>query len=151
MTFARCSTTSTGRGTACSTRWRSCRFKSVRDTAVHILGAEIAWYKRWHTESLTAPPAAENYPDVAALRAAWAEHEAKMRAFLESLGEAGISRVFDYRLMSGAEGKATYGQSVQHLINHSTYHRGQVLTMLRQLGAQPPKTMDLIGYYRERG
>jgi uncharacterized damage-inducible protein DinB len=38
----------------------------------------------------------------------------------------------------------------QHVVNHATYHRGQVTTMLRQLGATPPKPMDLIAYYRER-
>jgi uncharacterized damage-inducible protein DinB len=39
---------------------------------------------------------------------------------------------------------------IQHVVNHASYHRGQVTTMLRQLGAQPPKSMDLIAYYRER-
>jgi uncharacterized damage-inducible protein DinB len=33
-------------------------------------------------------------------------------------------------------------------VNHSTYHRGQIVTMLRQLGAKPPTT-DLILFYRE--
>jgi uncharacterized damage-inducible protein DinB len=36
---------------------------------------------------------------------------------------------------------------MQHVVNHSSYHRGQVVTMLRQLGIQPPAT-DLIRYYR---
>jgi uncharacterized damage-inducible protein DinB len=39
---------------------------------------------------------------------------------------------------------------LQHVVNHSTYHRGQVATMLRQSGATPPKAMDLIAFYRER-
>jgi uncharacterized damage-inducible protein DinB len=39
---------------------------------------------------------------------------------------------------------------VQHVVNHASYHRGQVVTMLRQLGAAPPKPMDLIAYYRIR-
>ena len=39
---------------------------------------------------------------------------------------------------------------VQHVVNHGSYHRGQVTTMLRQLGAQPPKSQDLITFYRER-
>ena len=75
---------------------------------------------------------------------------AKMRAFLESLGADGITRVFEYRLISGAEGKSPFWQMLQHVVNHSTFHRGQVVTLLRQLGAAPPKTMDLIGFYRER-
>jgi uncharacterized damage-inducible protein DinB len=42
-------------------------------------------------------------------------------------------------------------QMLQHVVNHSTYHRGQVTTMIRQLGAAPPQAMDLIAFYRERG
>jgi uncharacterized damage-inducible protein DinB len=38
----------------------------------------------------------------------------------------------------------------RHFINHSSYHRGQIVTFLRQLGASPPST-DLILYYRRRG
>ncbi len=40
-------------------------------------------------------------------------------------------------------------QSLQHVVNHGTYHRGQVITMLRQLGAKPIQT-DLMHFYRER-
>ena len=40
-------------------------------------------------------------------------------------------------------------QALQHLANHGTYHRGQVATLLRQLGVKPVST-DLIAFYRER-
>jgi uncharacterized damage-inducible protein DinB len=40
-------------------------------------------------------------------------------------------------------------QSMQHLVNHGSYHRGQVTTLLRQLGSQPILT-DLMHFYRER-
>ena len=40
-------------------------------------------------------------------------------------------------------------QSMQHLVNHGTYHRGQVTTMLRQLDAKPILT-DLMHFYREQ-
>jgi len=39
---------------------------------------------------------------------------------------------------------------VQHVVNHGTYHRGQITTLLRQMGAAPPKSTDLIAFYRER-
>ena len=39
---------------------------------------------------------------------------------------------------------------LQHMVNHASYHRGQVTTMLRQLGAQPAKSMDMIAFYREQ-
>jgi uncharacterized damage-inducible protein DinB len=74
-----------------------------------------------------------------------------MRAFLDSLGEAGIDRVFEYRLFNGSPGASPLWQMLQHIVNHGSYHRGQVTTMIRQLGCQPPKGgMDLIGFYRAR-
>lgn len=41
-------------------------------------------------------------------------------------------------------------QMLQHVVNHGTYHRGQIATMLRQMDAAPPRSMDLIDFYRER-
>jgi uncharacterized damage-inducible protein DinB len=61
-----------------------------------------------------------------------------------------VDRVIEYRLMSGQPGASPLWQMLQHLINHGSYHRGQVTTMLRQLGAAPPKSMDLITFYREQ-
>ena len=41
-------------------------------------------------------------------------------------------------------------QTLQHVVNHQSYHRGQITTMLRQMGATPAKAMDLMAFYRER-
>ncbi len=125
-------------------------FKSVRDTLVHIYAAEWAWYSRWRGTSPTALLTSEPFPDVESLRRAWAENEANVRAFTASLGDAGIDRVIAYKLLSGAEGASPFWQMLQHVVNHASYHRGQVTTMLRQLGAAPAKSMDMIAFYRER-
>ena len=126
-------------------------FRSVRETVVHIYFAEWAWHSRWVGHSPTARLSADLFPDVPAIRATWIEHEAKMRGFLESLGEAGVSRQIDYKMISGEPGRSVFWHMLQHVVNHASYHRGQVTTMLRQLGAAPPRSMDLIGFYRERG
>jgi uncharacterized damage-inducible protein DinB len=123
-------------------------FKSIRDTAAHILGAEMVWYGRWQGEVARLPPA-DQFPDVASLRRAWLDHERKMRAFVEGLGEAGVNRVFEYKILSGAAGSSPFWQMLQHVVNHSSYHRGQVTTFLRQLGAEPPRSTDMIAFYRE--
>jgi uncharacterized damage-inducible protein DinB len=125
-------------------------FRSVRDTLVHLYAAEWAWYSRWQGTSPTALLSPDQFPDVAALRAAWTEHEAKMRAFLDELGEQGIGRVLEYKLISGQPGASVFWHMLQHVVNHGSYHRGQVTTMLRQVGATPPKSMDLIAFYRTR-
>jgi uncharacterized damage-inducible protein DinB len=125
-------------------------FKSIRDTIVHTYAAEWAWHSRWQGHSPAALLPADQFPDVAALRRAWSQHEAEMRAFLDAVGEDGVSRVFEYKLLSGQAGASPLWQMLQHVVNHASYHRGQVTTMLRQLGATPAKPMDMIAYYRTR-
>jgi len=125
-------------------------FKSIRETVVHTYAAEWAWHSRWQGQSPTTLMTSEAFPDVAAIQSAWADHEKKMRAFLERLGEDDVARVIDYKLLSGQPGSSPFWQMLQHVVNHASYHRGQVTTMLRQLGATPAKPMDMIAFYRAR-
>jgi uncharacterized damage-inducible protein DinB len=95
-------------------------------------------------------PSADTFTDLASIQRAWADHETRMRAFVSGMTPSDVDRVIEYRLMSGQPGASPLWQMLQHLINHGSYHRGQVTTMLRQLGAAPPKSMDLITFYREQ-
>ena len=112
-------------------------FRSIHDTVVHIYAAEWAWHARWNGTSPSALLAGDTFADVAAVRAAWAGHETKMRAFVEGLGEQGINKVFEYKLLSGAAGATPFAEMLQHVVNHASYHRGQITTMMRQMGAKP--------------
>jgi uncharacterized damage-inducible protein DinB len=125
-------------------------FPSVRDTLAHIYGAEVVWCSRWHGETPTALTPAETFPDARTLRRAWVEHEARVRAFFESLGDDGIHSEIEYRTIAGKAYRQEFSQMLLHVVNHATYHRGQVTTMLRQLKAAPPKSTDLVVYLRER-
>lgn len=126
-------------------------FKSVRDTVVHIYFAEWVWHSRWTGNSPAHALQPEEFPDLQSIRSVWAAHEGKMRSFLDSVGEQGVDRVYEFKLISGQESRGVFWHMLQHVVNHATYHRGQVTTMLRQLGAAPPKSQDLIAFYRERG
>ena len=126
-------------------------FRSIRDTVAHIYAAEWAWHSRWLGHSPTALLPPDMFPDVAVIRQTWMDLEAKVRALLDSLGEDGINRVIEYKLLNGQPGASVFWHILQHVVNHASYHRGQVTTMLRQLGAAPPKSMDLIAFYRELG
>ncbi len=123
-------------------------FKSIRDTATHTYAAEWAWHERWQGRSPEALIAADRFADLAALRAAWSDGERAIRGFVDRLGDADVDRVIEYKLLSGAAGASPIGHMVQHVVNHASYHRGQITTMLRQIGAAPAKSMDLIAYYR---
>jgi uncharacterized damage-inducible protein DinB len=124
-------------------------FKSLHHTILHTYSAEWVWHERWQGQSPTSPLNPDDYPDLASIESAWKTLESQVRSLLSSLGETGLVREFQYRLFNGTEGKAVFWQMLQHVINHASYHRGQVTTLLRQLGAAPPKSEDLIAYYRE--
>jgi uncharacterized damage-inducible protein DinB len=125
-------------------------FRSIRDTLVHIYSAEWAWHQRWIGHSPSAHVSAEDYPDVPVLAAAWQEHEATLRRFVNALDDEGVERLCEYRTFNGQSGASSYAEMIRHVVNHASYHRGQVTTMLRQLGAAPAQSLDLIGFYRER-
>lgn len=125
-------------------------FKSVRDTIVHIYFAEWVWHSRWLGRSPSQGLKAEDFPDVAAIKAAWIDHEAKMRLLLEEIGDRGVDRRYEYKNLAGQDFANIFWHMFQHVVNHATYHRGQVTTMMRQLGANPGQAQDLIAFYRER-
>jgi len=132
------------------TRDMGSSFRSVRDTLVHFYSAEWAWCSRWNGHSPAAHVSPELFPDVAALRAKWRDLEADVRAVLERIGVEGVDRVINYTMFNGDARASVFWHMLQHVVNHASYHRGQVTTMLRQLGATPPASMDLVTYYRTK-
>ena len=126
-------------------------FRSVRDTVVHMYAAEWIWNRRWHGESPTALIPGDRFADLEAIRRAWTELEREVRGHLAELDADGLKAFVHYRLLSGAEAATPFWQILQHVVNHGSYHRGQVTTLLRQLGAAPPESVDLITFYRLRG
>ena len=123
-------------------------FGSVRDTLAHICGAEWIWLERFEGRSPASFPNASDYVDVAILRAKWAEQEGRLLAFVAALKQEDLNRVLEYKTMKFGVYSNPLWQAMQHVVNHGTLHRGQVMAMIRQLGAKPPAT-DLIFYYRE--
>jgi len=124
-------------------------FRSVRDTVAHILGAEWLWLERFHGHSPTALPPGAEFSDLAGVRARWAELERNLMSFVAGLTAEDLACVYEFRTTKGAVYPSALWQALQHVVNHGTYHRGQVAAMLRQLGLKPNYT-DLIYFYRER-
>jgi len=124
-------------------------FGSVRDTLAHILGAEWIWLERFQGRSPSSLPDPAQFQDMASLRERWDELEARLLTFVRGLAQSDLDRVFEYKTLKFGVYRNPLWESMQHLVNHGTYHRGQVTTLLRQLGAQPIAT-DLMHFYRER-
>lgn len=125
-------------------------FKSIRDTAVHIWAAELVWCSRWQGRSPGGLQSSEAFPTARSLRPVWQDLERDVRSVLRDLGPQGIERRFEYKSLGGQPQSSVFWHMLQHAVIHATYHRGQLTTMLRQVEATPPKSMDLIAFYRER-
>jgi uncharacterized damage-inducible protein DinB len=119
-------------------------YGGIHGTLAHIVWAEQLWLHRW----LGKPNPAADFKSLAEVRSRWEAVEAERGAFLFGFGEQRLEETRLVKPSSGGEYVHTYRQMFRHFINHSSYHRGQIVTMLRQLGSKPPST-DLILYYRQ--
>lgn len=131
------------------TRELGSSFSSVRDTLMHIFGVEWLWLERLRGRSPAAIPDAQEFAEMPTLLARYGEHVAQFLSYVQSTKQAELDEVVEYKTLSFGPGRNTRWQIIQHVVNHGSYHRGQVVAMLRQLGAKGVGT-DLITFYREK-
>lgn len=125
-------------------------YSSLRDTLAHLVGAEWIWLERWRGHSPTPAGAtdfaAEKFPALAVIEARWRDVEREMRDYLGGLREDALAQPFTYVNLKGQRWTYPLWRTLLHVVNHQTYHRGQVTTLLRQLGAQPPQIDYLVAH-----
>jgi len=119
--------------------------RSVRDTLAHILAAEWIWLERWNGVSPKALLAPTEFPTVESLATRLANVEGECAQFIDGITDESLATVITYTNTKGEEWSYPLGQMIQHVMNHSSYHRGQVTTMLRQLGAKV-NPVDLLDF-----
>jgi uncharacterized damage-inducible protein DinB len=121
---------------------------SVRGTLVHIVFGEWDWLRLWLGEPAKdiaqREPPPEAFPDVATLRLEWATIVRDQQAFIETLNDERLNAAFSFENFQGEQSAFALADTMQHVLNHSSYHRGQVVTLLRQLGHTPPGSDFLI-------
>jgi uncharacterized damage-inducible protein DinB len=121
----------------------------LHGTLCHIVWAEQLWLTRWLGAPAPAVAQGKDLGSLAEVRARWDEVETRRRAFLDGLTDAKLTATITVQPSSGGAYVHTYLQTLQHVVDHSSYHRGQIITLLRQLGTKPPST-GLILFHRER-
>jgi uncharacterized damage-inducible protein DinB len=119
-------------------------YVSVQGTLVHILWSEWAWLGRWTSLRSTADPRTVSGFD--SLRSLWSAFENEQRTFLSGLREADLRRSVSYQNPPGTTWTYSLRHMLQHVVNHSTYHRGQLTTMYRELGVAP-RPLDFLDYF----
>lgn len=124
-------------------------FATIQGTMAHMVGAEWIWLERWRGQSPSFWPDWLSEPRAKDLEARW-EGVAEDRAgWLESCSDASLDQPLSYRRLNGEPGSNRLELLIRHVVNHSSYHRGQVVAFLRTLGRTAPST-DLVLWDRLR-
>jgi uncharacterized damage-inducible protein DinB len=121
----------------------------VRGTLVHTMGAEWIWLERFKGVSPTRALDEAEFPDVMAVRERWTVVEDHRASWFAALREGTLAETIRYSTLDKRSFEGPLWKLVQHVANHSTYHRGQVVTLTRILGAKATAS-DMVLWDRER-
>jgi uncharacterized damage-inducible protein DinB len=120
---------------------------SIEATVTHIAGAEKVWFERL---TGTINPFLTSYfkGNKAEAIAIWQEASQNLSTFLDELPEFSLTDYFDFKNIAGDKFTSKKFEAIAHVFNHSTYHRGQIINYLRQIGFIGVSSTDLITFYR---
>lgn len=117
-------------------------FPSLRATILHIRDAENAWLCRL-TGIMAAWPAEEaNAID------GLVKYSARLRDLIHGMDEDSLLADRTYKDLRGNQHTQPAWQMLMHCLNHSTQHRGQLITIMRSLGLEDIPANDLVAYQR---
>jgi uncharacterized damage-inducible protein DinB len=121
----------------------------ILQTYCHIYDGERIWLRRLigtgDEQRLPSGPAPEL--TFGFLVQSWPSLWHTYRDWIESATDADLKEILSTVLPDGNLLRVPRWQIVLHTVNHSTLHRGQIVTMLRTLGVKPPNT-DLTAFWQ---
>lgn len=118
-------------------------FSSIRKTMMHIWNAEYIWLRVIKDEAMDDAPNKVFQGDKEALIEGWLQASEDFHTHIASMSPAELKAV---KPNKGREGFTAIADMIHHCMNHSTYHRGQLITMGRQIGLSDPPRTDFIYY-----
>ena len=121
---------------------------SIHGTLTHMVGAEKIWLSRMVGNPDKAMIRPADVPTLADVKKTWEETGFNIAKFMGTLTDRKLQETFPMTTSAGQQLTQGYGDALQHMVDHSTYHRAQIVTLLRQMGHTPPST-SMIAFYRE--
>jgi uncharacterized damage-inducible protein DinB len=121
-------------------------FSSIRDTLAHLVAAEWLWLECWRGRPSRPLLSPEEFPTLASVSERWHKVELEMTEYLATLSEEALAGPATYTDPVGRSWTYTLWRMTLHLLNHQSYHRGQVTTLLRQVGIRPPEVDFLTAH-----
>ncbi|MEO1261632.1 MAG: DinB family protein [Bacteroidota bacterium] len=126
-------------------------FPSAKKTILHIWDAEIIWLKRLHGEMPGSFPSNAFVGNTIEAIAGLLKTSRDFIDFVERQDDIFFDEKFTVQTITAGSYTQKAGEMIHHCMNHSTYHRGQLLMMARQLGLKNLPSTDMIFYLREEG
>ena len=126
-------------------------FNSIQETVLHVIGAETMWLMRLTKEPVEnqvwLPNTFKGTKDEHIVL--WKKSSLGLKDFVEGFDENEMQTRLDFKRLNGEPYSMPYFELLAHVFNHSTYHRGQLVTMLRQVGFTDVGSTDMLGYFRK--
>ena len=123
-------------------------FPSLRKTIFHIWDAEYIWYRRLEGESLREWPSKNFTGSFSEARDKISKLDKLFIEYIEASDAEKLSIPISYVNTEGKSFTNPVWEAIHHIMNHSTYHRGQVVTLLRQLNVNEIPATDFIAFTR---
>ena len=123
-------------------------FSSIAKTLLHVWDAEVIWMKRMQGESLTSWPSANFHGNKNELLSGFLQSSKDLAIFINSRDDAFVKGTIAYRNLKGDSFENVVEHLLYHIVNHGTYHRGQIITLLRGSGITNLLSEDIIIYLR---
>ena len=126
-------------------------FPSIAETILHLASAERAWYDRFNNGGEPVEWLASVFKGTRTeLMGLWKQASLNLKDYISSFEENKLKEELTFRRINGEENTMPYYQMFAHVINHSTFHRGQLVTMLRQAGFTGVSSTDMLGFFRRK-
>lgn len=124
-------------------------FPSVYKTVVHLAEVENAW---WERLKLVEHPTPSGWfsGNFATLSKKLLQLSQQWYDWIAQTNDANIAHVFAYQNSKKEHFKQPVYEMLLHLFNHQTFHRGQLITMFRQLGMDKIPPTDFIVWSRKK-
>jgi len=116
---------------------------SIRATFVHLAGATDAWAERFGGKDVTVLPTPEQVPAFEDAATLLQGAETKLDAFLATLAPEKTAGAFTWKNLKGEPKTAPFWAVLRHVVNHGTYHRGQISSMVKRVGGKAIAT-DMV-------
>jgi len=123
-------------------------FNSIQETSLHIISAENAWCQRINNVENVVWLQKEFKGTKEEQITLWKTISSNLKKVIEDFDELQLQSMLTFKRLNGDEYTMPYYQVFAHVFNHSTFHRGQLVTMLREAGFTEVASTDLLNFYR---